>query len=89
MNFNDWKKQVLKKDMCSITVLDPRDAQPCPLPPRLIAPARRLRRQLGHCHGHQRRLARHRGLRKLSARRRTARARLPAADATGKTAPVR
>lgn len=42
----DWKKQVLKKDMCSITVLDPRDAQPCPLPPRLIAPARRLRRQL-------------------------------------------
>lgn len=42
----DWKKQVLKKDMCSITVLDPRDAQPCPLPPRLRAPARRLRRQL-------------------------------------------
>uniref|UniRef100_UPI003220322F nitric oxide reductase activation protein NorD n=1 Tax=Zoogloea sp. TaxID=49181 RepID=UPI003220322F len=42
----DWKKQVLKKDMCSITVLDPRDAQPCPLPSRLIAPARRLRRQL-------------------------------------------
>ncbi|MBL8451976.1 MAG: nitric oxide reductase, partial [Zoogloea sp.] len=37
----DWKKQVLKKDMCSITVLDPRDAQPCPLPPRLRAPARR------------------------------------------------
>lgn len=42
----DWKKQVLKKDMCSITVLDPRDALPCPLPPRLRAPARRLRRQL-------------------------------------------
>ncbi|MCA0184571.1 MAG: nitric oxide reductase [Proteobacteria bacterium] len=42
----DWKKQVLKPDMCRLDVLDPRDAEPCGLPPRLIVPARRLRRQL-------------------------------------------
>lgn len=42
----DWKKQVLKKDVCRLTMLDPRDARPCGLPPRLLAPARRLRRQL-------------------------------------------
>jgi nitric oxide reductase NorD protein len=42
----DWKKQVLKRDMCSVTVLDPRDATPGPLPAHLVRPARRLRRQL-------------------------------------------
>jgi nitric oxide reductase NorD protein len=42
----DWKKQVLKRDMCRVTVLDPRDATPGPLPSRLVRPARSLRRQL-------------------------------------------
>ncbi|MBL8439386.1 MAG: nitric oxide reductase [Zoogloeaceae bacterium] len=41
----DWKKQVLLKDQCRLTEFDPRDAQPCALPARLAAPARRLRRQ--------------------------------------------
>ena len=42
----DWKKQVLKRDVCSLTVLDPRDAPPIALPSRLVRPARRLRHQL-------------------------------------------
>ena len=42
----DWKKQTLKRDMCSVTVLDARDAEPGPLPSRLVRPARSLRRQL-------------------------------------------
>lgn len=41
----DWKKQQLKRDVCSLTVLDPRDAQPCALPSHLLRPARRLRHQ--------------------------------------------
>lgn len=41
----DWKKQLLKKDQCSLVLLDPREAEPCPLPARLAAPARRLRHQ--------------------------------------------
>jgi nitric oxide reductase NorD protein len=41
----DWKKRTLKKDQCSLTVLEPREATPCALPQRLAAPARRLRRQ--------------------------------------------
>lgn len=41
----DWKKQVLKKDQCRLVLLDPREAQPCPLPERLALPARRLRHQ--------------------------------------------
>jgi nitric oxide reductase NorD protein len=41
----DWKRQVLKKDQCSLVLLDPREAEPCPLPARLAAPARRLRHQ--------------------------------------------
>ncbi|HNE16065.1 MAG TPA: nitric oxide reductase, partial [Rhodocyclaceae bacterium] len=41
----DWKTQQLRPDLCSLSVLDPRDAEPCALPPRLIRPARRLRRQ--------------------------------------------
>lgn len=41
----DWKKQVLKKDQCSLTLLEPRDAVPCRLPERLARPARRIRQQ--------------------------------------------
>jgi nitric oxide reductase NorD protein len=41
----DWKKQVLKKDQCSLVLLDPREAQPCPLPARLLAASRRIRHQ--------------------------------------------
>ncbi len=40
-----WKKQRLLKDQCSLTVFEPRDAQPCPLPPRLARAAQRLRHQ--------------------------------------------
>ena len=42
----DWKKQQLKRNVCSLTILDPRDAQACALPSRLLRPARRLRHQL-------------------------------------------
>ena len=41
----DWKKKLLRKDQCSLVLLEPRDASPCPLPPRLVRPARRLRSQ--------------------------------------------
>ena len=41
----DWKKQQLKRDMCRLTVLDPRNAAPCELPSHLLRPARRLRHQ--------------------------------------------
>jgi nitric oxide reductase NorD protein len=41
----DWKKQVLKKDQCKLVLLEPREAQPCPLPERLVPAARRLRHQ--------------------------------------------
>jgi nitric oxide reductase NorD protein len=41
----DWKKQQLKRDMCSLTLLDPRNAAPCELPAHLLRPARRLRHQ--------------------------------------------
>ncbi|MCP5239214.1 MAG: nitric oxide reductase [Zoogloeaceae bacterium] len=41
----DWKKKQLKKNHCSLVLLDPRDATACPLPARLARPARRLRSQ--------------------------------------------
>jgi nitric oxide reductase NorD protein len=41
----DWKRRVLKKDHCRLVLLEPREAEPCALPARLAAPARRLRQQ--------------------------------------------
>ena len=41
----DWKKRQLKKNQCSLTVLEARDAPPIAVPERLLKPVRRIRGQ--------------------------------------------
>jgi len=40
----DYRKSVLLPDYCSLLLMEPRNATPCALPPRLRQPAKRLRR---------------------------------------------
>lgn len=41
----DWKKRLLKKNQCSLSVLDARDAKAIAVPDHLLKPARRIRQQ--------------------------------------------
>lgn len=41
----NWKTRKLVKDQCSLTILEPRDAQPSPVPPHLCRQVRRVRHQ--------------------------------------------
>ncbi|MCB1887805.1 MAG: VWA domain-containing protein [Rhodocyclaceae bacterium] len=40
-----WKQRRLLKDQCSLVVLEPRDATPCPVPARLNRASQRIRNQ--------------------------------------------
>jgi len=40
-----WKQRRLLRDQCSLVVLEPRDATPCPVPPRLSRASQRIRNQ--------------------------------------------
>lgn len=41
----NWKTRQLVKDQCRLTILEPRDAQPCAVPPHLNRQVRRVRQQ--------------------------------------------